>query len=98
MVQCPIVLNHPILISITDSKQKISYKSHTVDNGSGNGSATNGTTKEKRPSDMQGSNATELSSHDKYEAKKSILILIGIFSISLTVMFYVYLMFPTLEE
>lgn len=39
-----------------------------------------------------------MSNNDKYEAKKSIFILIGIFSISLIAMFYVYLMFPKLDE
>lgn len=42
--------------------------------------------------------ARSMSSNDKYEAKKSIFILIGIFSVSLIAMFYVYLMFPKLEE
>lgn len=39
-----------------------------------------------------------MSSTDKYEAKKSIFILIAIFSISMCAMFYVYMMFPDLEE
>lgn len=39
-----------------------------------------------------------MSDHEKYETKKSILVLIGIFSISLSALFYVYLMFPELEE
>lgn len=39
-----------------------------------------------------------MSSHEKYEAKKSIVILIGIFLVSLIAMFYVYLNFPKLEE
>ena len=39
-----------------------------------------------------------MSNADKYEAKKSIFILIGIFSISLAAMFYVYMMFPKLDE
>lgn len=39
-----------------------------------------------------------MSSKEKYEAKKSIIILIGIFSISLCAMFYVYLSFPELDE
>lgn len=38
-----------------------------------------------------------MSSREKYEAKKSIVILIAIFSISLIAMFYVYLMFPELD-
>lgn len=42
--------------------------------------------------------STTMSTNDKYEAKKSIFILIGIFSVSLIAMFYVYLMFPKLEE
>lgn len=39
-----------------------------------------------------------MSGKEKYEAKKSIFILIGIFSVSLAAMFYVYMMFPQLEE
>lgn len=39
-----------------------------------------------------------MSSMDKYQAKKSIFILIGIFSVSLIAMFYVYMMFPKLDE
>lgn len=39
-----------------------------------------------------------MSGAEKYEAKKSIFILIGIFSVSLAAMFYVYMMFPQLEE
>ncbi|XP_055299750.1 transmembrane protein 41B [Sitodiplosis mosellana] len=39
-----------------------------------------------------------MSNAEKYEAKKSIFILIGIFSISLAAMFYVYMMFPKLDE
>lgn len=39
-----------------------------------------------------------MSRHEKYEAKKSIVILIAIFVISLIAMFYVYLMFPELES
>lgn len=39
-----------------------------------------------------------MSNNDKFETKKSILILISIFSISLLAMFYVYLMFPELDE
>lgn len=39
-----------------------------------------------------------MSKNDKYETKKSLLILICIFSISLLAMFYVYLMFPELDE
>lgn len=42
--------------------------------------------------------SNSMSNNDKYEAKKSIFILIGIFSVSLIAMFYVYLMFPKLEE
>lgn len=42
--------------------------------------------------------STAMPANDKYEAKKSIFILIGIFSVSLIAMFYVYLMFPKLEE
>lgn len=38
-----------------------------------------------------------MSNGEKYEAKKSIVILIAIFLISLIAMFYVYLMFPELE-
>lgn len=38
-----------------------------------------------------------MSSGEKYEAKKSIVILIAIFLISLIAMFYVYLKFPELE-
>lgn len=39
-----------------------------------------------------------MSNNDKFETKKSILILICIFSISLLAMFYVYLKFPELDE
>lgn len=39
-----------------------------------------------------------MSNNDKFETKKSILILISIFTISLMAMFYVYLMFPELDE
>lgn len=39
-----------------------------------------------------------MSNNDKFETKKSFLILISIFSISLVAMFYVYLMFPELDE
>lgn len=39
-----------------------------------------------------------MSSQERYEAKKSIVILVGIFLVSLIGMFYVYLTFPELEE
>lgn len=42
--------------------------------------------------------STVMSNREKYEAKKSIVILIGIFVLSLMGLFYVYLMFPELEE
>lgn len=43
------------------------------------------------------SSSSTMSKGEKYEAKKSIVILIAIFVISLIAMFYVYLMFPELE-
>lgn len=39
-----------------------------------------------------------MSNREKFEAKKSIIILVGIFSISLAVMLNVYMMFPKLDE
>lgn len=39
-----------------------------------------------------------MSTDDKFKTRKSILILISIFVISLMAMFYVYLMFPELDE
>lgn len=66
-----------------------------ADNGfyTQNGSSTANTKMNKeQPSTMN------MSSHEKYEAKKSIAILIGIFLLSLSAMFYVYLKFPELEE
>lgn len=40
----------------------------------------------------------DMSSNDKSKTRNSILILISIFVISLVAMFYVYLMFPELDE
>lgn len=54
---------------------------------------TNSTDKERPSTPNQ-----MMSNPEKFEAKKSIFILIGIFSISLAAMFYVYMMFPKLEE
>lgn len=39
-----------------------------------------------------------MSTSEKYEAKKSILILFGIFLTSVIAMSYIYLMFPELDE
>lgn len=52
----------------------------------------------ERPSAATSSPTTvTMSNGEKYEAKKSIVILIAIFLISLIAMFYVYMMFPELE-
>lgn len=52
----------------------------------------------ERPSvETSSSTTVTMSSREKYEAKKSIVILIAIFLISLIAMFYVYLSFPELE-
>ena len=49
----------------------------------------------KQPSNDK---SVSMSNNEKYEAKKSIVILVAIFLISLTAMFYVYFNFPNLEE
>lgn len=49
----------------------------------------------EQPSSKQ---PTKMSRNEKHEAKKSILILIAIFLTSLIAMFYLYLMFPQLDE
>lgn len=52
----------------------------------------------ERPSATTSSPTTvTMSNGEKYEAKKSIVILIAIFLISIIAMFYVYMMFPELE-
>jgi len=48
-----------------------------------------------QPSEQQ---LTQMSQNEKHEAKKSVLILIAIFLTSLIAMFYLYLMFPRLDE
>lgn len=79
-------------------KDNLNDNDSGIDSSSYNSSIMNGNgpgNTEKQPSiHANGS----MSSNDKYEAKKSIFILIGIFSISLCAMFYVYLMFPKLDE
>lgn len=89
-----------LINSITFSdNNKNNLKSHIDDNSGINGNHKNSvqtSTGTERPSN-QGDTST-MTNYEKNEAKKSILILIGIFLISLTVMFYVYLMFPKLEE
>lgn len=67
-----------------------------IDSSSYNSSISTKTNDKERPSAENSKMA--MSSTDKYEAKKSIFILIAIFSISLCAMFYVYMMFPDLEE
>lgn len=49
-------------------------------------------------SKMDKEQPSAMTSSEKYDAKKSILILAGIFLTSLVAMFYLYLMFPELEE
>lgn len=61
-----------------------------------NDDTANTNTKKEQPSAYEKS--VTMSNHEKYEAKKSIVILIGIFLISLSAMFYVYVNFPELEE
>lgn len=67
-----------------------------IDSSSYNSSINTKSSDKERPSTLD--RTMTMSSNEKYEAKKSIFILIGIFSISLSAMFYVYLMFPELEE
>lgn len=82
-------------IAISDNNQN-NFKSHIDDNNGNHQNGVHTSTGKGRPLNQH--HTSIIKSHEKNEAKKSILILIGIFSISLTVMFYVYLMFPELEE
>lgn len=69
-----------------------------ADNGiyTHNGDTANTNMEKEQPSTYEKS--VTMSNHERYEAKKSIVILIGIFLISLSAMFYVYLNFPELQE
>lgn len=90
--------NESIWFAFTDNLTGSHLNDSGIDSSSYNSSIINGNgtdNKEKQPLIQ---NNRSMSSNDKYEAKKSIFILIGIFSVSLCAMFYVYLMFPKLNE
>lgn len=67
-----------------------------IDSSSYNSSINTKTTDKERPSTLDRTMA--MSTGEKYEAKKSIFILLGIFAVSLVAMSYVYMMFPELDE
>lgn len=74
-------------------------KLHEHDSGIENSSNYSSTTNIMGKNTEQPSTPNRtMSNMEKYEAKKSIFILIGIFSVSLAAMFYVYMMFPKLDE
>lgn len=67
-----------------------------IDSSSYNSSISTKSTDKERPSTLD--RTMPMSTDEKHEAKKSLLILVGIFSVSLVAMFYVYMMFPKLDE
>lgn len=85
------------LILFADNKNY--YVTESVDSNGieqRDSTSTNANKHNNQPSTLK--RPCTMSNREKYETKKSILILTGIFVISLSALFYVYLMFPELEE
>lgn len=96
-----IKINHRIRSPFVFADNLSGSKLHEHDSGIENSSNYSNSTTTNLMGKNTGSPSTPnrtMSNADKYEAKKSIFILIGIFSVSLAAMFYVYMMFPKLDE